>query len=80
MDEDKYLEALGLGRRDVDERDLKRYNRMALGAEIKHNEREKALFNEAFKKNMKKGSMFQNFENEDLILDEMGDDRRFGKN
>jgi hypothetical protein len=79
LDEDRYLEALGLGRRDVEEKELKRFNRMAIGAEIKHNEREKAMYSEAFSKNMRKGGgKFQNFNNEDLFLDEMGRGRGVG--
>ena len=41
LNEDRYYEALGLGRREVDEKDARRFNRMAQGAEIKHNERMK---------------------------------------
>jgi hypothetical protein len=78
LDEDRYLEALGLGRRDVEEKELKRFNRMAVGAEIKHNEREKAMYSEAFSKNMRKGGKFQNYNNEDLFLDEMGGGKGVG--
>jgi hypothetical protein len=42
LNEDRYQEALGLGRREVDEREARRFNRMAVGAEIKDNERMKA--------------------------------------
>jgi hypothetical protein len=42
LNEDRYQEALGLGRREVDEKEARRFNRMAQGAEIKHNERMKA--------------------------------------
>jgi uncharacterized protein YifE (UPF0438 family) len=78
LDEDKYLEALGLGRREVEEKDLKRFNRMTVGAEIKHNEREKAMYSEAFTKNMRMVGRFLNYNNEDLILDEMGGAMGFG--
>lgn len=42
LNEDRYYEALGLGRREVDEKEARRFNRMAQGAEIKHNEWMKA--------------------------------------
>jgi len=76
LDEDKYLEALGLGRREIDEKDLKRYNRLAVGAEIKHNEREKSTYSGIIKKNNEKlkggGKKGLQFGNEDLILDDIG--------
>jgi hypothetical protein len=52
LNEDRYYEALGLGRRDINENEMRRYNRMAVGAEIKHNEKEKALYSNTFRKNM----------------------------
>lgn len=52
LNEERYFEALGLGRREVDDKEIRRYNRMAQGAEIKHNEKEKSMYTATFRKNM----------------------------
>jgi hypothetical protein len=52
LNEDRYMDALGLARRDVTDKELKRFQRMAQGAEVKHNEREKAQYTNTFVKNM----------------------------
>lgn len=41
LNEDRYYEALGLGKREVEVKDVRRFNRMAHGAEVMHNERNK---------------------------------------
>jgi len=46
------MDALGLARRDITDKELKRFQRMAQGAEVKHNEREKAQYSNTFVKNM----------------------------
>ena len=42
MNEDRYSEALGMGRREISEKEARRYNRVCQGAELLHNERAKA--------------------------------------
>ena len=46
------MDALGLAKRDITDKELKRFQRMAQGAEVKHNEREKAQYSNTFVKNM----------------------------
>jgi hypothetical protein len=46
------MEALGLGRREISEKELRRIQRVAHGAEVKHNEKEKAQYSNTFVKNM----------------------------
>lgn len=41
-----------MGRRELDEKEQRRYNRMTQGAEIKHNEKEKSMYSHTFRKNM----------------------------
>jgi hypothetical protein len=52
LNEDRYFEALGLGRREVTENELRRYNRVTVGAEIKQTEKENNMYSKTFRRNM----------------------------
>ena len=79
LNEDKYFEALGYGRREISEKDQRRFNRMAVGAEIKHNERQKHMYDDHFAKNMDlrkggvPGAQYQDPGKEMMIDDEYMD-------
>lgn len=49
---DKYFQAIGLGKREIEEVEKRRFDRLAQGAKIKSNEKAKSEFTREFRKNM----------------------------
>jgi hypothetical protein len=55
LHEDRYLDALGLAKRDITVKDQRRYNRVTQGAELKENERSKlakGYYSQAFRETL----------------------------
>lgn len=52
LNEDRYMDALGLARREINDKDVKRFNRVTQIASIKENEKEKLKYSKAFRETL----------------------------